>query len=93
MSPGKKKCQVTRKHCLKMLNKQIIWHDNSNYSSSDANKKLHDTNDSLRKALDQKAILTSSPVLVLLDTSNAKPRGTHSAYNTDENTGFIILIK
>uniref|UniRef100_A0AAF5PHH9 Uncharacterized protein n=1 Tax=Wuchereria bancrofti TaxID=6293 RepID=A0AAF5PHH9_WUCBA len=56
MSPGKKKCQVTRKHCLKMLNKQIIWHDNSNYSSSDANKKLHDTNDSLRKALDQKAI-------------------------------------
>uniref|UniRef100_A0A0R3R0N5 Tick transposon n=1 Tax=Brugia timori TaxID=42155 RepID=A0A0R3R0N5_9BILA len=53
---------------------------------NDANRKFHDTNDSLRKALDQKAILTSSPMRVLYDTSNAKPRETHSAYNTDENT-------
>uniref|UniRef100_A0A1I8EZC7 Ras family protein n=1 Tax=Wuchereria bancrofti TaxID=6293 RepID=A0A1I8EZC7_WUCBA len=36
--------------------------------------------------------LTSSPVLVLLDTSNAKPRGTHSAYNTDENTACKNIL-
>ncbi|VDN94966.1 unnamed protein product [Brugia pahangi] len=34
----------------------------------------------------QTALLTSSPMRVLYDTSNAKPRETHSAYNTDENT-------
>ncbi|EJW83168.1 hypothetical protein WUBG_05922, partial [Wuchereria bancrofti] len=37
--------------------------------------------------------LTSSPVLVLLDTSNAKPRGTHSAYNTDENTDTELALR
>ncbi|VIO86911.1 Uncharacterized protein BM_BM2535 [Brugia malayi] len=91
MSPGKKKCQVTRKHYLKMLNKQNL--ERQLKLLYDANRKFHDTNDSLRKALDQKAILTSSPMRVLYDTSNAKPRETHSAYNTDENTVFIILIK
>uniref|UniRef100_A0A5S6PHZ8 Bm2535 n=1 Tax=Brugia malayi TaxID=6279 RepID=A0A5S6PHZ8_BRUMA len=54
MSPGKKKCQVTRKHYLKMLNKQNL--ERQLKLLYDANRKFHDTNDSLRKALDQKAI-------------------------------------
>ncbi|VDO24388.1 unnamed protein product [Onchocerca flexuosa] len=34
MSPRKKKCQMIRKHYLKMLDKPIICNDSSNYSST-----------------------------------------------------------